>query len=187
MHLSPKKPGGRLSIGLGLGLAVASAALITQALAVTVQTVSPQGEVAKVRQARVTFSDSMVKLGDPRLPSPFEVACQSGKSVTGAGRWVDDKTWVYDFTQDVPAGTRCALNLSAGVKAVSGEAVTGDKRFAFSTGGPSVVRAYPSPSSYSKIEEEQVFALLLNGDATQASIEKHAYCEVGSPRFQCNK
>ncbi|RTL28554.1 MAG: alpha-2-macroglobulin [Burkholderiales bacterium] len=160
------------------GLALACAAVITHALAVTVQTMSPQGEVAKVRQARVTFSDSMVKFGDPRLPSPFNVSCQNDKPITGTGRWVDDKTWVYDFTQDLPAGTRCGLALSPGVKALSGEALTGDTRFAFSTGGPSVVRAYPSPGDYSKIEEEQVFALLLNGVATQASIEKHAYCEV---------
>ncbi|MBI5925468.1 MAG: alpha-2-macroglobulin [Aquabacterium sp.] len=169
---------GRLSMLAGLAMAVASVAVIGHALAVTVQTMSPQGEVAKVRQARVTFSDSMVKFGDPRLPSPFDVSCQNDKPVTGTGRWVDDKTWVYDFTQDVPAGTRCGIKLSQGVKALSGEAVTGDTRFAFSTGGPAVVRAYPSPGEYNKIEEEQAFALLLNGAATQASIEKHAYCEV---------
>ncbi|TAK86579.1 MAG: hypothetical protein EPO09_19560, partial [Aquabacterium sp.] len=169
---------GRLSVLAGLALGVASVAVIGHALAVTVQTMSPQGEVAKVRQARITFSDSMVKFGDPRLPSPFDVSCQNDKPVTGSGRWVDDKTWVYDFTQDVPAGTRCGVKLSPGVKALSGEAVTGDTRFAFSTGGPAVVRAYPSPGEYNKIEEEQAFALLLNGSATQASIEKHAYCEV---------
>ncbi len=169
---------GRFSQGLRALFAVASGAMITHALAVSVQTMSPQGEVAKVRQARVTFSDSMVKFGDPRLPPPFDVTCRSDVSVTGTGRWVDDKTWVYDFTQDVPAGTHCGLSLIKDVKALNGEAVIGDKRFAFNTGGPSVVRAYPSPGEYNKIEEEQVFALLLNGAATQASIEKHAYCEV---------
>lgn len=178
MRALSKKPWGRLSLGAALALGAASAAVLTHALAVTVQTVSPQGEVAKVRQARVTFSDSMVKFGDPRLPSPFEVACKNDKPVAGSGRWVDDKTWVYDFTQDVPAGTRCGLNLSPGVKALNGESVTGGTRFAFSTGGPAVVRAYPSPGDYNRIEEEQIFALLLNGAATQASIEKHAYCEV---------
>jgi hypothetical protein len=53
---------------MGLLLGVASVVVITHALAVTVETMSPQGEVAKVRQARLTFSDSMVKFGDPRLP-----------------------------------------------------------------------------------------------------------------------
>ncbi len=169
---------GRVSLGAGLVLAVVSAAWLTHALAVNVQTMSPQGEVAKVRQARVTFSDSMVNFGDPRLPAPFEVACRGDKPATGTSRWVDDKTWVYDFTQDVSAGTRCGITLKAGVKSLAGEAVSGDKSFSFSTGGPAVVRAYPSPGEYSRIEEEQIFALLLNGAATQASIEKHAYCEV---------
>ena len=50
-------------------------------------------------------------------------------------------------------------------------------KFDFSTGGPAVVRAYPSPSQYSMIEEEQVFALLLNGAATADSIQRFAYCE----------
>ncbi len=162
----------------GLLAAVVGTAMLTSAVAVTVETLTPQGEIARVRQARATFSDSMVPLGDPRLPAPFEVNCQGGQALGGTGRWVDDKTWVYDFTQDVPAGTRCGLQLKAGVKSVKGEAVTGKVQYEFSTGGPAVVRAYPSPGEYNKIEEEQVFALLLNGAATQASIEKNAYCEA---------
>jgi hypothetical protein len=150
----------------------------TLAAAATVQTLSPQGEVAKVRQVRATFSESMVKFGNARLASPFNVVCKNDKPVAGTGRWVDDKTWVYDFTQDVPAGTRCTLALGAGVKALGGDAITGETRFAFSTGGPAIVRAYPSPGEYNQIEEEQVFALLLNGGATLASIQKHAHCEV---------
>jgi uncharacterized protein YfaS (alpha-2-macroglobulin family) len=146
--------------------------------AVTLQTVSPQGEVARVRQARATFSDSMVNFGDPRLPAPLDVRCVNDKPVTGTGRWVDDKTWVYDFTQDVPAGTRCKLNAKAGLKSLGGEALSGGTQFEFSTGGPAVVRAYPLPGEYSKIEEEQIFALLLNGPATKESIEKHAWCEA---------
>jgi uncharacterized protein YfaS (alpha-2-macroglobulin family) len=165
------------SIRLAL-LALASAAVLTHALAVTVQTMSPQGEVAKVRQARVTFSDAMVRFGDPRLPAPYNVACRNDTPITGSGRWVDDKTWVYDFTEDVPAGTNCALQLVPGLKSVNGEAVSGGARYSFTTGGPAIVRAYPSPGEYNKIEEDQIFALLLNGAATQASIERHAYCEV---------
>jgi len=178
MRSSFKHASGRLSKRLGFMLAVVGLATLGHTLAVTIQTASPQGEVAKVRQARVTFSGSMVKFGDPRLPSPFLVECRNDAPVMGSGRWVDDKTWVYDFTQDVPAGTRCSLNLAPGTQALDGEAVTGDTRFAFSTGGPSVVRAYPYAAEYNKIEEEQVFALLLNGAATPASIEQHAYCEV---------
>ena len=96
-------------------MAVALALASTGAIAATVQTFSPQGEVAKVRQARATFSEAMVRFGDPRLPAPFDIACVNPAPVTGSGRWVDDKTWVYDFTQDVPAGVRCEVALKPGI------------------------------------------------------------------------
>lgn len=148
------------------------------ACAATIQTFSPQGEVAKVRQARATFSDAMVRFGDPRLPAPFDVACANPTPVTGTGRWVDDKTWVHDFTNDVPAGVRCAFTLKPGLKSVAGQAVTGPTEFAFSTGGPAIVRAYPTPGEGSTVEEEQAFVFLLNGPATPDSIAAHGYCEV---------
>lgn len=155
--------------------AVLSVLLAAQSvLAAGVQVFSPQGEVARVRQARASFTESMVRLGDPRLPAPFDVRCAE----PGSGRWVDDKTWVYDFRQDVPAGTRCSFDLKPGLKSVAGAAVTGTASFVFSTGGPAVVRAYPREGDYTRIEEEQVFALLLNGPATPASIERQGWCEA---------
>ena len=158
----------------GMLLALAGSA----ASAATVQTFSPQGEVARVRQARATFSESMVRFGDPRLPSPFELKCVNPTPVTGTGRWVDDKTWVYDFTQDVPAGVRCEFNLKPGLKSIAGQPVNEPTQYQFSTGGPAIVRAYPQPEEASPIEEEQFFVFLLNGQATTESIEKNGYCEV---------
>jgi uncharacterized protein YfaS (alpha-2-macroglobulin family) len=157
---------------MAMGLSAASA------MAATVQVFSPQGEVARVRQARATFSESMVRFGDPRLPAPFDVRCEHPSPITGTGRWVDDKTWVHDFAQDVPAGVRCEFALKPGQKTLAGQAVSGPTRFAFSTGGPIVVRAYPRQDEDSTVEEEQVFALLLNGEASPATIERHGYCEV---------
>ncbi len=159
-------------------MAVAFALAGTSLSAATVQTFSPQGEVAKIRQVRATFSEAMVRFGGPRLPAPFDVACVNRAPVTGSGRWVDDKTWVYDFTQDVPAGVRCEVRAKPGLKAIAGDAVSGATRFTFSTGGPAIVRAVPQPSDYTTVEEEQIFALLLNGAATPASIAKSGYCEV---------
>lgn len=168
--------------GLLMGALLALASVLPDALpvaqAATVTTLSPQGTVAKVRQVRVSFSDAMVRFGDPRLPAPATVSCKSDQPLTGTGRWMDDKTWVHDFSKDVPAGTRCDVALTPGLKALSGDAVTGTLRYAFSTGGPAVVRAWPEEGRYTDIEEEQVFALLLNGPATTASVEKHAHCEA---------
>lgn len=73
------KQAGRLSFGIICSLALVMVLWLSHAMAVNVQTMSPRGEVSKVRQARVTFSDSMVRFGDPRLPSPFDVSCQGDR------------------------------------------------------------------------------------------------------------
>ncbi|MFL6697561.1 MAG: Ig-like domain-containing protein, partial [Vitreoscilla sp.] len=164
-----------LATGL-LACAAATQPMLARADA-SLTTSSPRGEVALVRQVRATFSESMVKFGDPRLPAPLDVTCTPGGTQAGTARWVDDKTWVFDFAKDLPPGTRCSVAPHPGIKSVAGAPIAADSRFDFSTGGPAVVRAYPSPSEYSRIEEEQAFALLLNGPATTDSIERFAYCE----------
>ncbi|MEP6503736.1 MAG: MG2 domain-containing protein, partial [Betaproteobacteria bacterium] len=165
---------------IGIRIVAACVALASGAVAnaqATLKTASPKGEVALVRQVRATFSEPMVKFGDPRLPAPLDVRCTPDAAQAGTARWVDDRTWVFDFAKDVPPGTRCNVVPKTGVKSVAGAAIGADAAFAFSTGGPAVVRAYPSPGEYSKIEEEQAFALLLNGPATADSIQRFAYCE----------
>jgi uncharacterized protein YfaS (alpha-2-macroglobulin family) len=157
------------------GLVFAGLAALAHADA-TLKTMSPMGEVALVRQVRATFSESMVKFGDPRLPAPLDVACKPDAAQAGIGRWVDDKTWVFDFARDVPPGTTCSVAPHPGIKSVAGAAIAANAKFDFSTGGPAVVRVVPSAGG--QIEEEQVFALLLNGAATADSIQRFAYCEV---------
>ena len=165
--------------GLATSLVALAAALPGVARAeASLKTMSPTGDVALVRQVRATFSESMVKFGDPRLPAPLDVSCTPNTAQSGTARWVDDKTWVFDFAKDLPPGTTCNVAPHPGIKSVAGAAIAADAKFAFSTGGPAVVRAYPSPGQWSKIEEEQVFALLLNGPATADSITRFAYCEV---------
>ena len=167
------------SRGVGTGwIALAAALSPLPAYAdATLKTMSPTGEVALVRQVRATFSESMVRFGDPRLPAPLDVACTPGGTQAGTARWVDDKTWVFDFAKDLPPGTKCSVAPHPGIKSVAGAAIAAAAKFDFSTGGPAVVRAYPSPGEWQKIEEDQVFALLLNGAATADSIERFAYCE----------
>ncbi|MCK9687398.1 alpha-2-macroglobulin family protein [Scleromatobacter humisilvae] len=159
-----------------IALVAAGSPLLARADA-TLKTMSPVGEVALVRQVRATFGESMVKFGDPRLPAPLDVACTPAGTQAGTARWVDDKTWVFDFAKDLPPGTKCSVAPHPGIRSVAGAAIAADAKFAFSTGGPAVVRAYPSPGEWQKIEEQQVFALLLNGPATTDSIERFAYCE----------
>ena len=69
---------------------------------------SPQGTVKKVRQVRAAFSEPMVPFGDPRgAGDPFAVECAEA----GRGRWLDPRTWVYDFERD--GAGRHGLRLSA--------------------------------------------------------------------------
>ena len=128
---------------------------------------TPQGTVKQVRQASARFSVPMVALGDPRLSAPFDVDCPE----TGSGRWVDTRTWAYDFIRDLPAGITCRFTLRSGVVTVGGAPVTAGT-FAFSTGGPAIVRVMPDPSG--PIAEDQIFVLSLDGTAEPASIVEHA-------------
>jgi alpha-2-macroglobulin len=143
---------------------------------VSIRTFSPQGEVAKVRQARATFSDSMVDFGDAKLGAPFDIQCEE----PGSGRWVDDKTWVYDFKDDLGPGVRCNFKLKNDIKSRNGARVSGKATFDFSTGGPSIVRVFPvaGKDTGATIDEEQAFVLLLNGPATAASVKAYAWCEI---------
>lgn len=166
----------RLRIGGVFSLLVCAAALwVTTGNAVAAPAVSnfsPQGEVAKIRQVRARFTEAMVKFGDPKAASPFDVDC----AVSGTSRWADDKNWVYDFERDLPPGTSCSFSLRTSTQSVAGGLVGGKSRFQFSTGGPAVVNTMPYDRS--TIAEDQAFILMQNGPATPASVAEHVYCEA---------
>jgi hypothetical protein len=108
---------------------------------------SPTGIAKNVRQVRAQFLESMVSFGDPRAHiKPFEINCPE----KGAERWADDKNWIYDFDRDLPGGIVCEFKLVEGIKSVAGHLINGEKRFVFSTGGPSVTEV--KPGSYGHIE-----------------------------------
>ena len=140
------------------------------ALAQPVELFSPQGEVKGVRQVTARFAKPMVAFGDPRLPDPFEIDCAE----KGSGRWADTRNWVYDFARDLPAGVRCTFALKSGLAAADGSAVAGGQRFAFTTGGPTIVRSLPWEGS--RIDENQVFILGLDAPAKPETIAANARC-----------
>lgn len=140
------------------------------ALHAQVDRFSPQGEVKGIRQATARFARPMVAFGDPRLPDPFDVDCAE----KGTGRWVDPRHWTYDFERDLPAGVRCTFTLRNGLAATDGTPVAGGARYAFTTGGPAIVRSLPWDGA--KIDENQVFILGLDAPATPESIVGNARC-----------
>ena len=144
------------------------------AIAARVASVSPQGEVAEVRQVVVRFSDAVVPAGDPRLPAPFSLSCQ-GAQPAGEGRWTSDRAWVYDLQQVLAAGARCSLKPNPAFRPLGG-ALEGEREFSFSTGAPVVVSVQPCPGT--RIAEDQHFLLRLNGVADAGSVQRAAWCEV---------
>jgi uncharacterized protein YfaS (alpha-2-macroglobulin family) len=139
-----------------------------------VERFTPQGTVKNIRQVRVQFTDPMVPFGDPRaLSEPFGVSCPE----KGTGRWADPKNWVYDFARDLPAGIRCEFTLHPGLKTLSGKEITGPVTFAFSTGGPAIKRSIPSEGQ-ERIDEQQVFVLLLDAEPDLGSVRQNVFFAV---------
>ena len=135
---------------------------------------SPQGEVAKVSQVVVRFDESGVPLGEDKGQAPVSVRCSDPKVIKGKGRWIDDKSWVFDFEQVLPPGINCKLLITPGLKSAQGDEYKGINQFRFTTGGPFVKSVQPYDSS--RIDEDQYFALRLSGAASLSSVQANTWC-----------
>ncbi|WP_311223556.1 MULTISPECIES: MG2 domain-containing protein [unclassified Acidovorax] len=144
------------------------------AQALTVVSLSPQGEVARVRQVVAKFDSAAVAFGDPKAPAPFSVSCSDAAAAQGTGRWTGEREWVYDFAADLPPGVRCSVTAKTGFKSASGALLTGASSYQFNSGGPFVQSV--RPGTYQAIDEEQFFVLQLNGAATAASVLANVWC-----------
>jgi uncharacterized protein YfaS (alpha-2-macroglobulin family) len=166
---------GQVAQGAVRGLILCAVGLCAGgALAARVASVSPQGEVASVRQVLVRFDEAVVPAGDPRRPAPFVLDCE-GKTPAGDARWLSDRAWAYDLRQPLAAGANCTLRADAAFQPLVG-ALEGPREFAFSTGAPVVLSVQPYPGS--AIEEDQHFLLRLNGAPEPASVTASVWCEV---------
>lgn len=139
-------------------------------LAATVNTFSPQGEIKKLDQVRVTFSEPMIALGNSAAPAPLSWDCR----LDGKAHWVDDRTWVLDIAQTPVANTRCTFKPKAGWKDLRGQPLPVNLSYRFSTGAPVVVRSWPDET---EIAEDQAFLLQFNGAADALST---LYCQSSS-------
>ena len=146
--------------------------------ALQVSALSPQGEVARVRQIVAKWDEAAVNFGDPKAPAPLSVTCPSvdaSKSFAkGSGRWTSEKEWVFDFDNDLPPGLRCTVQTVPSFKSPKGAEVSGKASFSFSTGGPFVQTTFPDVSE--TIDENQHFLLSLNGQAAPESVTANAWC-----------
>lgn len=136
--------------------------------------VTPQGEVAEVRQVLLRFDAPAVAAGDPRAPAPVLLRCQ-GAQPAGRGRWLDAQRWVHEFDEALPASTRCTLRIAEGFVPLSGE-LQGPREWRFASGPPRVLQVQPYEGA--QIEEDQHFLLRFNGPADSAGAVRRAWCEV---------
>ncbi len=166
--------GSRVRIALATASVFAALFAPRASTAAAVASVSPQGEVAQVRQVVVRFDAAVVPFGDLRQPDPAKVDCQ-GAVVPGSGRWSNDRTWLYDLREALPPGVRCSVALREGWAPSQGT-LTGRTAFVFQTGGPAVARVLPYNGS--RIDEDQHFLLELTGPAAEATVAGHVWCEV---------
>lgn len=133
----------------------------------------PQGETYPVRQVQTRFSESMIRLGQPRYSNPFTITCP----VPGKGRWVDTRNWVYDFARDLPSGIACEFRLVKDLHGVSGKMVSSYPIYRFNSGGPAVFASRPYDGE-SAIDENQTFLLQFDGENDVKSLPLNSYCLV---------
>lgn len=155
-------------------LAAVALALAGGAQALQVTSVTPQGEVARVRQVVAKFDAPAVTFGDPQAPAPLSLSCSDAQATRGTGRWNSDREWVLNFENDLPPGVNCTLQARAGFRSPQGATLAAGT-WRFTTGGPFVQRIRPGGG---RIDEDQFFVLQLNGPATLASLQTGVSCQV---------
>lgn len=140
--------------------------------AAQVELATPGTGEGAIERFTMRFSADIVPLGDPRAPAPVSVTCPMG----GAGRWIDARTFIWDFEKPLPGGVSCAFKLKDGLKTLAGQDVGGQRTFTVDTGGPSVRAVLPN--RWGDIEEDQVFLVAANVKPDPASVAQHGYCAV---------
>ena len=144
--------------------------------ALQIVSLSPQGEVSRIRQVLAKFDEGAVNFGDPKAPAPLSLSCSDAQATKGNGRWISEREWAFEFENDLPPGVSCSLQVRTGMKSPAGALFTGTSSYKFNSGGPFV--ASFRPGSYQRIDEEQYFLLHLNGPANLASVQANIWCSV---------
>lgn len=155
---------------------VAVAALFfaaTSVQAASVQQFQPQGKIADQTRVSVRFTADMVKLGEAGAAAPFTIECAG---IGGEGRWSDARTWIWQMQRALQPGERCVFTLRNGLDTLSGEALSGNKRFEFFGAAPRPWRIRPTPGDI--IEEDQAFVINGGGALNPKSLESNLWCEA---------
>ena len=158
-------------------LLLASIASWDMALALKPIQMTPQGEVAKVREFVVKFDKAAVTAGNPGAAAPFAIQCNGGagaKIPAHNGSWRNASTWVASFEDYLPPDVRCTATSTAGFKSTQGESLPPTTAL-FRTGAPFVQHLAPSGG---QIAEDQIFMARFNGNVDTASVQANTFCSI---------
>lgn len=172
----PRRPLALLGTGAFFLAAVSLAGFAARAPLAIVQFTPDTRSGADARdatQALVRFDRPMVQFGDPRAPAPLDVACR----VAGDGRWIDERTWVYEFKAALPSGLRCSASTRKDLKALDGAVMAAPQDFVFESGGPVLIGAVPGEDG-EPVDSSQVFLVLPDGAVDPVSVREHAQCSI---------
>lgn len=157
-----------LKFGYGVIAALCCLSATANGDGLTIEDFTPQGVARDVRQVQVRFSEAVVPLSAGMSPlRPFHSTCDD----IGKPRWLDERTWLFEFANALPSGRSCEFTAAADLVALSGAKLTGAATFVFSTGGP--VIASINPFNGAAIEEEPYFRIELSGPVDVDSVEEH--------------
>ena len=172
----PRRPLALLGTG-ALFLATVSLAGLADRTPLSIVQFTPDtragADARNATQAQVRFDRPMVQFGDPRAPAPLNVACK----VAGDGRWIDERTWVYEFKAALPSGLRCSASTRKDLKALDDAVMVAPQDFVFESGGPVLIGAVPGDDG-ELIDGSQVFLVLPDGTVDPASVREHAQCAI---------
>ena len=144
---------------------------------VIIESFSPEGEVKDIKQVVVRFSESMVPLSSPKIKTDqFIINCPS----EGKSRWLDDKTYVYEFLKPLESGISCTFKVSDQTKSLNGKQITGKKTFEFTTGGPYIIQSEPRDGG--RIEENQYFYFQSSTPINEESLIDNLYFSIDGYR-----
>jgi len=143
-------------------------------------TITPQGQVASLRQVMAHFSEPMQHAPERGGDGPIVLRCEGAPARVGHGNahWIDERTAVLDLKFPLPPRSRCTVTLQANLRTTAGAALPAVPDVPVNTGGPTMQAIIPAPGDATLVVPRQSFAMLLNGDADLARFTAGVHCDV---------
>lgn len=104
---------------------------------------SPEGEVPLAPDLNVTFSHPMVAVTSQEQAAKF-APVELSPQVNGKWRWLGTKTLMFDTDKRFPMATQFTARIPAGTRAASGQGLTQDFTWTFTTPPPKAETMWPN-------------------------------------------